>query len=85
MKRHVKIYLEHHGYTIADIIPCEMGCGGVAVDIHHIEPRGMGGNPDKDVIGNLIALCRSCHEKAESGVITKEDLLLHTPEFDYGD
>jgi len=73
MKKHVKIYLDHHGYTTADIIPCEV-CPSVAVDIHHIEPRGMGGNPDKDVIENLIALCRDCHSKAEAGAITKEEL-----------
>jgi len=75
MKRHVKIYLDFHGYTIADIIICEMPeCGAVAVDIHHIDPRGMGGNPDKDVIENLVGLCRDCHDKAEAGIITKDEL-----------
>ena len=63
MKKHTAIYMNHFGYDINDFIPCEV-CGGRAVDIHHIEPRGMGGNPkgDKDVITNLQALCRPCHE-----------------------
>jgi len=62
MKKHTKIYIEYFGYTIADFIPCEL-CGATANDIHHVEARGMGGNPtgSKDVIENLQALCRSCH------------------------
>jgi hypothetical protein len=62
MKKHTQIYLSHFGYDMNDFISCEI-CGGKAVDIHHIEPRGMGGNPngDKDVIENLQAVCRPCH------------------------
>jgi len=62
MKKHTQIYMNHFGYDINDFISCEI-CGGRAVDIHHIEPRGMGGNPngDKDVIENLQAVCRPCH------------------------
>ncbi len=47
-----------------DFIQCEK-CGDKAVDIHHIDSRGMGGDPngDKDVIENLMALCRKCHNK----------------------
>jgi 5-methylcytosine-specific restriction endonuclease McrA len=62
MKKHVKIYLDYFGYDVNTFIDCEV-CGGKSVDIHHIEPRGMGGNPkgDKDVITNLQALCRACH------------------------
>ena len=73
MKKHTKIYLEHHGYSPVDTILCEV-CGSVAVDIHHIEPKGIGGNPSKDTIENLIALCRCCHEKAHAGKITKDEL-----------
>lgn len=73
MKKHVKVYLKAHGYTEDDIILCER-CGFVAVDIHHIDPRGMGGSKTKDVIENLIALCRSCHEMAEAGIIDKAEL-----------
>lgn len=65
MKKHTKIYMEHFDYGIDDFIPCEV-CKTRAVDIHHIEPRGMGGSKLKDFIANLVALCRACHECAES-------------------
>ena len=60
MKKHTKIYLNYFGYDTTDWIPCEI-CGNQAVDIHHIEPRGMGGSKTKDVIDNLMGLCRACH------------------------
>ena len=59
MKKHTKIYFKYFDYIGADFIPCEV-CGSQAVDIHHIEARGMGGS-DKDAIENLMAVCRSCH------------------------
>lgn len=62
MKRHTKIYLKFFDYGIEDFIPCE-NCGEKAVDIHHIEARGMGGSKEADNIENLMALCRKCHEK----------------------
>jgi predicted restriction endonuclease len=61
MKKHVKTYLDHFGYDKSDFIPCEV-CGAQAVDIHHIEARGMGGSKHADVIENLMALCRKHHE-----------------------
>lgn len=60
MKKHIKIYLDHFDYDTDDFIPCEV-CGKKAVDIHHIECRGMGGSKQKDEIENLQALCRPCH------------------------
>ena len=60
MRKHTKIYLDYFGYGIQDFIPCE-SCGAKAVDIHHIEARGMGGNKEADKIGNLMALCREHH------------------------
>lgn len=59
MKHHTKVYFKHFGYSVADFIPCEV-CNAKAVDIHHIEARGMGGS-DADAIENLMAVCRSCH------------------------
>jgi len=59
MQKHVKVYFDHFGYGIDSFIPCEV-CGQRAVDIHHIAGRGKG----KDVISNLIALCRKCHNAA---------------------
>ena len=62
MKTHTKIYLKHFGYSETDFIPCEV-CGNIAVVIHHIECRGMGGTKQKDSIENLMALCRADHLK----------------------
>lgn len=62
MKPHTKIYLKHFNLTGFEFIPCEI-CGGKAVDIHHIECKGMGGSKSKDYIENLQALCRVCHDK----------------------
>ena len=62
MKPHTKIYLTYFGYDESDFIPCEV-CGSKAVDINHIDCRGMGGSKTKDVITNLQALCRPCHIK----------------------
>lgn len=62
MKKHTKVYLKYFNFKIPEDCFCEI-CGGMAQDIHHIEARGMGGNPtgDKDCIENLMALCREHH------------------------
>jgi 5-methylcytosine-specific restriction endonuclease McrA len=60
MKNHTKVYLKGMGYDTTDWIPCEV-CQSQAVDIHHIEARGMGGSKEADTIENLMALCRKCH------------------------
>lgn len=60
MKNHTKVYLKEMGYDPTDFIPCEV-CQSKAVDIHHIEARGMGGSKHADTIDNLMALCRACH------------------------
>jgi 5-methylcytosine-specific restriction endonuclease McrA len=60
MKKHTQIYLKAMGYDTTDFIPCEV-CQAKAVDIHHIEARGMGGSKEADTIENLMALCRQCH------------------------
>ena len=39
---------------------CE-DCGSMAVDTHHITFKSQGGGDDN---GNLIALCRPCHQEA---------------------
>lgn len=68
VQKHTKIYLRHFGYDVSDFVPCEV-CGCRAVDIHHIEPRGMGGSKKADTIENLMALCRECH--IEKGDVKK--------------
>jgi hypothetical protein len=60
MKKHTKVYMSYFNYDVGDFIPCEV-CGTTAVDIHHINCRGMGGSQIKDIITNLMALCRKCH------------------------
>ena len=60
MKKHTKIYIDHFNYCEQDFIPCEI-CSSRAVDVHHIQPRGMGGSKTKDYIENLVGLCRQCH------------------------
>lgn len=68
--KHVKIYFDHFGLKTQSEVICE-ACHKPAVDIHHINGRGKG----KDEIGNLIALCRKCHERAHGTkhFVTKED------------
>ena len=62
MKKHTKIYLDAFGYDETDFIPSELS-GERAVDIHHIECKGMGGNPNGnlDRIENLQAVTRDEH------------------------
>lgn len=74
MQKHTKIYYDYFGYGLDDIIPCEV-CGSKSVDLHHIEPKGMGGSKTKDNIENLIALCRDCHNKAHAGELSKKLLI----------
>ena len=62
-----EVYLKGSGYCKSDFIPCEV-CGAKAVDIHHIEARGMGGTKKEEDFKNLMALCRKCH--LEYGDIT---------------
>jgi len=60
VKNHTKVYLKAMGYDTTDFIPCEI-CQAKAVDIHHIDSRGMGGSKTADTIENLMAVCRQCH------------------------
>lgn len=53
--------MSYFGYDESDFIPCEV-CSAKGVDIHHVHARGMGGSKKRDVIENLMALCRRCHE-----------------------
>lgn len=61
MKPYQTNYLKHFGYDKSDTIYCEV-CGKIAVDLHHIKARGMGGSKLRDNIENIMALCRPCHE-----------------------
>ena len=65
MRNHTKVYMTFFYLDESDFIGCEM-CGTEAVDIHHIQARGIGGIKCKDYIENLVALCRDCHNMAET-------------------
>ena len=77
MQRHIKIYLRYLKLGEQDVIQCE-AChrqgrvDGSGFDIHHIDGRGK----DKDVIENLMCLCRICHTKAHKQQMNKEELQL---------
>ncbi len=78
MKGHIKIYLDYFGYAydstgVQEPILSELS-GQPSADIHHIDPRGMGGSKTKDTITNLIALTREEHDLAEAGYYTKDYL-----------
>lgn len=64
MKKHTKIYMDYFGYGIEDFVPCEI-CESKCVDVHHIISRKMGGDPQgkKDVIENLMGMCRKHHDE----------------------
>lgn len=62
MEKHKQIYLDYYNYDPGDTILCEV-CKSIAVDIHHIFARQMGGSKYRDFPFNLIALCRTCHIK----------------------
>jgi len=76
MQKHHKVYTEHFP-SHTGYYDCEV-CGKKAEDIHHIKRRSEFGKKMKhlqDKIENLIALCRSCHNKAHDNVLTKAYLI----------
>lgn len=73
MKNHTKVYFKFFDYDQSSFIPCEV-CQAQAVDIHHIDARGIGGSKEKDVIENLMALCRDCHNLYGDITQAKESL-----------
>ena len=66
MKKHTKLYMNFFDYGEEDFVMCEMCQQDRAVDIHHLDNRGMGGSKTKDYIENLVGLCRDCHNNAEN-------------------
>lgn len=62
MVKYKKVYIDFFDYCISEYIPCEH-CSSPAIDIHHLLFKSQGG---KDVIENLIALCRYCHNRAHA-------------------
>lgn len=77
MKTHTRNYLE--GMKIPKTqffedmgIICEFCEERLAVDINHLQPRGMGGSKLRDTVENLIALCRLCHSNFEGRKLDRE-------------
>jgi len=64
MQKHTSIYFKESGLDPHGFTPCEI-CNAKATEIHHIECKGMGGDPtgSKDVFSNLMAVCRICHDR----------------------
>ncbi len=69
MMKHKKVYMKCLNIGPEDIVLCEV-CGAVAVDVHHVLFKSLGG---VDLFGNLIALCRYCHDVSH-GKIKDESL-----------
>lgn len=77
MQSYIKLYLNYFDLGEQDIITCECcqtqgRVDGGNFDIHHIYGRGEG----REVINNLMALCRKCHDKAHNGKVTKSEMQL---------
>ena len=67
MVKYKKVYIDYFGYFEGEYIACEV-CNKPSVDIHHIDEKGMGGSNTKDVIENLIAVCRECHNECHAHI-----------------
>ena len=66
MQKHTKIYFDFFNVDY-DPVSCWHDCvseisGEPAIDIHHIDSRGMGGSKNANRIENLMALTREEHE-----------------------
>jgi len=57
---HTSLYMSAFGYGDTDFIPSELS-GDRAVDIHHIQNRGLGSTKTEDRIENLMGLSREEH------------------------
>lgn len=66
MRKHTKIYFDHFDVEYDESTGwhnCVSEISGLpAIDIHHINARGMGGSKNADRIENLMALTREEHE-----------------------
>ena len=77
MTPHAKVYFRYFDIGEQDLVTCECcrkqgRADGEGFDIHHIFGRG----PGKDVIKNLMCLCRKHHDMAHAGKLPKSELQL---------
>jgi 5-methylcytosine-specific restriction endonuclease McrA len=72
-----KVYCTFFGYDYGySKILCEW-CKKLAVDIHHISPRGHSKCDNLNEVPNLVALCRSCHIKCNDKEFNKRVQIKH--------
>jgi 5-methylcytosine-specific restriction endonuclease McrA len=62
--------MDYFDYGEQDFVPCEVE-GRRCVDVHHLIFKSQGG---KDIIENLIGLCRDCHNEAHKNTLFNESL-----------
>jgi 5-methylcytosine-specific restriction endonuclease McrA len=76
MKPYIQVYYRYYGLVPGDFVACEC-CGAESRNIHHIRYRSHFGKKERaarDHIGNLMALCMDCHNKAHEEVYSREYL-----------
>ena len=66
-----------------EAVMCEACHLEPAVDIHHIDMKGMGGTKGKDHIENLILICRRCHTFAHESPEFNERLKIVAEDLEY--
>jgi len=75
MNKHIKVYRNFFSIGDQDVPFCEHCKSSKSVEIHHIFGRGKG----KDIIENLVGLCRQCHKAAHNESktleLSREDLI----------
>ena len=78
MVKHKIIYMNFFDLTPDMLVPCERCWRERAVDVHHCEERGIGGDPtgSKDYIENLGGVCRKCHDILGSNQEENEEFKL---------
>ena len=75
MKDYKKLFSRYWSVSSDDALLCWYCNQSVAVDIHHIESKKMGGvqNNRLNRIDNLFAVCRKCHSLAHKNKSVNEE------------
>ena len=75
MKDYKKLFSKYWSVSPDDTLLCWYCNQSVAVDIHHIESKKMGGVSKNRLnrIDNLFLLCRKCHEMAHKNKAINEE------------
>ena len=79
MKDYKKLFAKFWGYCESDIPMCWSCYREVAVDIHHLTPKGMGGvkNNRLNRPDNLFPVCRNCHTLAHKNKFVNEQFKIY--------